>query len=175
MFQIRLNLFVALLVFLLVSSLYSSSEKTLTGEEPNVTVGWKQFGDGVSIDERIQIESVLARPEDFVGRPVAVAGKVVGVCRMMACWMELESDGGNRLRIKVEDGVIVFPSDAFGKRAVAQGMVERLTFSREEYLARARHEAEELGRDFDPQSVTPPYEEILVRGTGALIQGNSDE
>ena len=175
MFQLRANPLASLFVFLLVSSPCLASEKPPTGEEQGRRVAWKQFGKGVSIDERTQIESILARPEDFVGRPVAVEGKVVGVCKMMACWMELESDAGKRLRIKVKDGVIVFPSDAFGKRAVAQGRVERLTFSREEYLTRACHEAEELGRDFDPQSVIPPYEEILLRGTGALVQGNSDE
>jgi len=55
-------------------------------------------------------------------------------------------------------------------RPIRQGTVERLTFSREEYEAFARHEAEEAGRDFDPQTLEGPYEEILLRGTGALIQ-----
>ena len=131
---------------------------------------WDSFGKGVSIQEKTDIESILARPDDFDGRQVAIEGTVVGVCTMMGCWMELENAKGKKLRIKVKDGVIVFPKEAFGKHSIAQGTVERLTFSREEYMDYARYEAKERGRKFDPDSVEPPYELIQLRGSGALVQ-----
>ena len=170
MFVFRKGLRVKLALLLFLSSSYSSSQTAPSEGPPQAPPGWDRFGEGVSIDERTTIGSILARPDQFNDRPVSVEGKVVEVCRMMGCWMELESDTGKRLRIKVEDGVIIFPQNASGKRSIAQGTVKRLTFTRAQYLARARHEAEEMGREFDPQAVHPPYEEILLWGTGALLR-----
>ena len=49
----------------------------------------------------------------------------------MGCWMTLAPDGaaGDKpatLRLKVDDGVIVFPVSARGRTAVAQGVIERV-------------------------------------------------
>ncbi len=140
------------------------------GETSKAPAGWDEFGDGVTLTEKTPIKDILAAPESFAERPVAVEGEVVGVCKMMGCWIELQGGEGERLRVKVDDGVIVFPETAQGRKAIAQGVVERLEFSREEAVERARHEAEETGREFDPETVTPPYREIRLRGTGAWIE-----
>ena len=56
---------------------------------------------------------------------------VTAVCEHMGCWMTLAPAGAAgehpaTLRLKVEDGVIVFPVSARGRTAVAQGVVARI-------------------------------------------------
>ena len=136
---------------------------------------WATFGEGVTLEARTPIGDILADPEAFQDQIVAVEGEVVGVCAMMGCWVELESSSKERLRIKVDDGVIVFPEEAQGSQAVAQGKVELLDFTPEEYLEKARHEAEEMDREFDPASIgNPPYREVRIFGSGALIAAARD-
>ena len=161
--------FVAILAPLLFFGLAAAFSGT---DDP--PAGWDGFGDGVTLAERTAIGDILARPDEFEGRTVAVEGEIIGVCKMMGCWIELQSGEGLRLRVKVDDGVIVFPESALGKRSIAQGEVESLEFTREEAVERARHEAEEMGREFDPDSVTPPYREIRLRGTGAWIESGNN-
>ena len=89
------------------------------------------LGSGVSLETATPIADVIASPANFAGRTVRVEGVVTAVCEHMGCWMTLAPAGaaGDRpptLRLKVEDGVIVFPVSARGRTAVAQGVLTRV-------------------------------------------------
>lgn len=128
------------------------------------------YGAGVGEVKLVTIARILAHPEKFEGREVAVRGKVTGVCPMKGCWMELE-DKGARVRIKVEDDVIVFPVDSEGHTAIARGKVELLDMERDAYVAWRRHLAEELGQAFDETSIGDgPYRIVQIAGLGAEIE-----
>jgi hypothetical protein len=72
--------------------------------------------------------------------------------------------------VKVQDGDIVFPKESVGKVALAEGKLIRLILSREQAIARARHEAEEQGRKFDPSKITSGTTIYQLQGSGASIQ-----
>ena len=128
------------------------------------------YGAGVDLDEATPIGVIVADPEAWAGKQVRIEGTVVGVCTMRGCWMELESRDAQRLRVKVDDGVIVFPPAAEGRWAVAQGTVELIELTREQYTGWLRHLAEEQGRDFDEATVGEgPYRLVQIRGEGAEI------
>lgn len=100
------------------------------------------FGTGVSLNETTPLVQVLDHPADFEGKTVRVEGVVTAVCMHMGCWMALTPQASTDARtmlIKVDDGVIVFPPSAKGRRAVAQGVVERVGGSREGQEAAAEH------------------------------------
>lgn len=100
------------------------------------------FGTGVSLSETTPIDRIIARPADFEGKTVKVEGTVSAVCTHMGCWMSLVPDGAKtdaNLMIKVDDGVIVFPVSAKGKRAAAQGVVQRVSGDPEGQSAAAEH------------------------------------
>ena len=62
----------------------------------------------------------------------------------MGCWMDITTDDESaKIQIKVEDGVIVFPVSARGKRALVQGVVEVFEQTSEEAMDHADHMAEE--------------------------------
>lgn len=132
---------------------------------------YTQYGEALTIAETTSIPDILADPDSYVGEQVRVEGEVVEVCQRMGCWMALTAgDSTDPLRVKVEDGVIVFPQTAVGYHARVEGVMERIELTEEQALAQAEHHAEEQGLEFDPASVTGPAVIYQLRGLGAEIE-----
>lgn len=130
----------------------------------------KSYGKKVTVKEVTPIADILANPEKFEGKQVLVEGKVGDVCKKMGCWMMLTGEGKDEtIRIKVKDGEIVFPQDARGKMARAQGIVSVRTMTKEQLIAQGEHMAEEQGIKFDPATVTGPRKVVQINGEGATI------
>ncbi len=128
------------------------------------------LGMPLSLGSATPIPDILADPGPHVGKTVQVKGKVSAVCEMMGCWMNLtDPASGKFLRVKVKDGEIVFPKEAVGKLALAEGEFVKIELTREQAVAQARHEAEERGETFDPASVSGPVTLYQINGTGAVI------
>ena len=131
----------------------------------------ESYGSGVKVAEATPISKILADPDAYVGKTVRIEGKVLDVCPMAGCWMELADEGGKeKLKVKVDDGVIVFPMTAKGKLAVAEGTLEAIPMTREKYVEWLKHLAEERGQTFDAASVGDgPFRVLQLKGTGARI------
>jgi hypothetical protein len=131
----------------------------------------KKYGKALTVKGTTKISAILAEPEKYNGKKVRVEGAVVGVCEKRGCWIRLASDKEfETIQLKVEDGVIVFPMDAKGKNAVAEGVVEVRTVSVEDQIAQGKHHAEETGEKFDPSTVEGPKKIIRIMGEGAEIR-----
>ena len=128
-----------------------------------------KLGKPLTQKEPVTIANLLAHPDDYVGKTVQVKGKIVEVCQEMGCWMDLANDAGQKIHIKVEDGVIVFPKDSSGRSAVAEGKLSKTELTREQAIARAKHKAEESKRKFNPESIKSGVTDYQIDGTGAVI------
>ena len=134
------------------------------------TRGAETFGTAPTVRDATPIAELLAKPADFQGKTVRVEGVVTGVCTMMGCWMALapaDAPKGPAILIKVDDGVIVFPTSARGKRATAQGVVERVGTTAEGQEA-AREHAEHEGRKPSPSGSSAPTS-WQIKATGAIV------
>ena len=128
------------------------------------------YGDRPTLTDTTAVSAILADPDTFVGQRVLVAGLVVDVCEKRGCWLALGGDREHEtLRVKVEDGVIVFPMSARGHRAVVEGVMERVVLSAEEAREQARMHAEEQGVPFDSTAAIGPTTSYQLKGTGAII------
>ncbi len=130
------------------------------------------YGDGVTVEEATPIASIVTDPDAYIGKTVGVEGGVLDVCPKKGCWIEV-GDEDNHIRIKVDDGVIVFPVESQGQIAAAQGVVEAIEMSREKYVGWLAHLAEEKGETFDAASAEigdGPFRMIRIKGTGASIE-----
>lgn len=135
-----------------------------------LTAGDENLGAPLLLKTQTPIAELLAKPARFVGRSVQVKGKITDVCQMMGCWMMLSDTAtGASIRIKVNDGEIVFPKDSVGKMAVAEGSFQEIKLTHAQAVERAKHEAEEKGRKFDPASVKGPVTIYQIQGAGAVI------
>jgi len=143
-----------------------------------------EYGDGVTLDEAVAVETLLESPDDYLGKKVRVDGVITSVCKKRGCWMQLTNpDTGNGVRVKVEDGVIVFPYTAMGKKAAAEGVFDAITLTPEQVKARAEQQAAEHkhaeGESCDKANpeqegagCDAPVQEnriFMIRGTGAVI------
>lgn len=130
-----------------------------------------EYGQPLALGETTSVSSILDDADAYVGKAVKVEGMIVQVCATRGCWMEIASDREyERIRIKVDDGVMVFPLSARGKTARVEGKVEEISMSLEEARRFYAHQAEEKGSSFDPESITAPVKLYQIRATGAVIE-----
>lgn len=123
-----------------------------------------KFGTGVTLKDATPIASIVAKPQDFVGKTIRIDGVVADVCTDMGCWMAVAAEGdksGATVRLKVEDGVIVFPVSAKGKKVSAQGVFEKVSAAGEDAKEAAGEHAKK-----DPKA-SPDYQ---IKATGAIIR-----
>ena len=128
----------------------------------------QKLGKPLTLKEPVSIATIQSEPSRYVGQIVQVKGKVTEVCQMMGCWMNL-ADGEKSIRIKVNDGDIVFPKESVGKNALAEGKLVKIELTREQAIAQAKHEAEETGRKFNPDSVKSGVTIYQIQGSGAVL------
>lgn len=124
----------------------------------------ESYGAGVSLAETTPLARILDRPADFEGQTVRVEGQVTAVCQHMGCWMALAPQGAadaRTLLLKVDDGVIVFPVTAKGRRAVAQGVVQKVGGDAESLSA-----ADEHARHSGAAAAPATWQ---IKATGALL------
>jgi hypothetical protein len=128
------------------------------------------YGKPLSSAQPVKVSELIASPDKYVGKVVKVEGLVTDVCAKRGCWMLLAGDKEfQTIRIKVDDGVIVFPMEAKGKKGVAEGTFTKIELSKEQALEYQKHQAEESKRPFDPKSVTGGMTIYQLKGQGAKI------
>jgi hypothetical protein len=137
---------------------------------PAPEASYAQLGEPLTVAEATSISAILADPDAYVGEQLRVEGTVVGVCEHRGCWMAISGENdGEQLRVKVDDGVIVFPMTAMGLHARAEGVMEKLELTVDQLIAQAEQQAEEHGTEFDPATITEPRTIYQLRGLGAEI------
>jgi hypothetical protein len=142
---------------------------TAPAATPSAPQGQK-IGAGVTLTDTVAIDAILADPAAFKGKTVRVEGMITDVCPKRGCWMELAGTGpGQKLRFKVTDGEMVFPMDAKGTRAVAQGEVSVRELTLEQTKQHAEYQAKEYGIAYDPASITKPTSIVQIDGTGVVL------
>lgn len=132
----------------------------------------KQFGKPLTVKKATKVSEILANPEKHDGKRVLVEGPIVDVCAKRGCWIQIGSDKEfEMIQFKVDDGVIVFPMEAKGKKVRAEGIVSVTTLTRDQLIEQARHHAEEQGKldEFNPDSIKGPKTVIRLNGEGAVI------
>lgn len=124
---------------------------------------------GMKLKVVTPIADILAAPDKFEGKRVLVKGPAVGVCETRGCWVNLrsEKDARKALRVKVEDGEIVFPMTLLGQEVQAEGVIEKLVIPVETLRAAAKKQAEAKGQPFDPESIQEPRVVWQLKGLGA--------
>lgn len=127
------------------------------------------YGAGLTQAEATTVSALHEDAEALEGKLVRVDGTVADVCPRRGCWIEVVDAGGASIRVKVNDGDIVFPLSAKGKHIAVEGTLEKIEMTEEEARDWKAHLAEEKGEEFDPSTVTGPEVMWRIKGTGAEI------
>jgi len=135
--------------------------------------GAKEYGKPLTLKEQTPISAILKNPKAYEGKRVQVEGTIVEVCEDRGCWIRIAGDNGaEAIRFKVEDGVITFPLEAKGKRALAEGVLTITNLTKEQAIAQAKEMARERGTlaTFDSSKYTGPVTDVQIAGEGARIK-----
>ena len=129
-----------------------------------------KYGATISLKEKTNISEILSNPDEYLDKTVLVEGEVLDVCPMAGCWIELKSDvEGEKIKVKVKDGEIVFPMKAKGYNALVEGKIYKIELTVEKAVEYFQHQAEERGEEFDPSTVTELVTIYQLKGIGAEI------
>ena len=129
-----------------------------------------KYGKDITLKKETKISDILESPQNYLDKTVLVEGKVLDVCPMAGCWIELSSaNKDEKIKVKVKDGEIVFPQEAKGKMAKVEGTVYKIELSKEDAINYYKHQAEEKGETFDSTKVTGPVTIYQIKGLGAEI------
>lgn len=144
-------------VLLCAATLALTTAAAVAGQET-------KLGAGVTLKEATAIKAIVETPGDYVGKTVRVDGVATAVCEDMGCWLAIAPAGdpkGATVRLKVEDGVIVFPLSAKGKNVSAEGVFEEIDskdgHGKEAAGEHAKHDA----------AASKKYQ---IKATGAIIK-----
>lgn len=121
-----------------------------------------RLGTGVSLKDSTPLKALVERPESHLGKTLRVDGVATAVCTHMGCWLAVASPddpSGPTVRLKVDDGVIVFPMAAKGKKVSAEGVFEAAGGSGESKDAAGEHSKA------DPKA----SQQYQLKATGAVI------
>ncbi|MFZ1291862.1 MAG: DUF4920 domain-containing protein [Melioribacteraceae bacterium] len=130
----------------------------------------KKYGNEISLKDITLISKIMENPESFVGKKVLVEGNVVAVCEKRGCWINLSSDKEfETMRIKVNDGEIVFPMEAKGKKALVEGEVYSIVVEGEDCGGDCADEKkEDKNHKCEHEKTTKKVYQI--KGLGAVIK-----
>ncbi|MGX9461977.1 DUF4920 domain-containing protein [Shewanella sp. A14] len=128
------------------------------------------FGEGVQHELLTPVSTLMATPEQYLDKTVTIEGTIVAVCEKRGCWMNIASDERfQSLKIKVQDGEMVFPLSARGKKALATGKLQALKYNLEQTREIKAYYAKEAGETFLPASVTEPMTMYQMVPSGVSI------
>ncbi|MEP7144161.1 MAG: DUF4920 domain-containing protein [Ferruginibacter sp.] len=152
------KLFLLIPVLLLTFSVVAQPPKGPANK--GMTFGAKTTAEGAVNAE--DLATVLA------GKPateVKVKGKVVEVCKMMGCWLKMQTPNGT-VMIKMKDESFFVPLTVNGKTIVALGTAA----VKETSVEMLRHYAEDGGKTKEEiAAIKEPKKEMTMQATGILV------
>ena len=131
------------------------------------------YGVDFNYDSIQSISSLIDNPNQFLDKQIVTEGKIVDVCPMKGCWIEIkDSDSGQIIRVKVQDDVIIFPEDSKEKKVIVNGVFTKIEFTEDQAIKWKIHLAEEKGLKLEESDVTLDSSDLIeyrIKGLGAKI------
>ena len=131
------------------------------------------YGDDFNYDSIQSISSLINNANQFLDKQIITEGKIVDVCPMKGCWIEIKDfDSDQIIRVKVQDDIIIFPQDSKGKKVIVNGVFKKIEFTEDQAIKWKIHLAEEKGLKLEESDVTLDSSDLIeyrIRGLGAKI------
>ena len=120
------------------------------------------YGKSYKPDVNYDISSLLNDLDDLIGEIVEVKGRVTEVCPLRGCWMKISDISKKEtIRVKVDDGEIIFPLSALGRIINVKGIFNKILFTEEQAINWKVHLAEEKGIPIKPEMVIINEEDLF--------------
>lgn len=163
------------ILFSLATLLFNCEQKnnaTTTTEVENEELAMEEptgneFGEPVDISTAISLTALEANMGDkTTWEGLTVTGKVTEVCQKKGCWMMLEKEDGETMRVTFKDYGLFMPKDIAGKDVVIRGKAYSDTVT----VDVLRHFAEDAGKSqAEIEAITEPEIALAFEADGVII------
>lgn len=124
---------------------------------------------GKQIDDRKAI-AATALPAKMDGKnemQAKVTGTVESVCQVKGCWMKVNLDNGETMRVMFKDYGFFVPKDITGKTVVMEGEAKKTTVP----VEHLKHYAQDAGKSKEEiAKITEPKEELTFIADGVIVK-----
>lgn len=126
-----------------------------------------QFGTEFEATDVITVEQLVASLEESeTVSDVVVKGTVVDVCKVKGCWMTLQRDSGDAVRVTFKDYGFFVPKDIHERTVLMKGKGEIVITPVEEL----QHYAEDDGQSKEEiAKITEPKQEFVFEAEGVVL------
>lgn len=129
--------------------------------------GMEYYGDRID-------EAGAIRPNEFLENMVGaeemdvkLEAKIITCCKKKGCWMDLDLENGQTMKVRFKDYSFFVPKDADGKVAVVEGKARKEEID----VATLKHYAEDAGKSADEiASITEPEMAYTFEARGVIIK-----
>lgn len=124
---------------------------------------------GKQIDDRkaIAATALPAKMGDKAEIQAKVVGTVESVCQVKGCWMKVNLDNGETMRVVFKDYAFFVPKDIAGKTVVFEGAAKKTTVP----VEHLKHYAQDAGKSKEEiAKITEPKDELTFIADGVIVK-----
>lgn len=127
---------------------------------------YKHFGDEITPDGAVELTELRKKMEKADELSLKVSGEIESCCAKKGCWMILEDENGESVRVTFKDYGFFVPLDSQGKKVVMEGKA----FYKITPIDELRHYAEDAGKSKkEIRRIKKPQKELRFEATGVII------
>ena len=116
--------------------------------------------------KKASVADVLASPDKYAGKTVAVEGVIVRSCKKEGCWMEMADNADSKsVRVTFGDHKFFIPLNSAGMKVKAQGVFKTKVLSKEH----VEHLINDDGAKFENRNDDGTVTEVSFDATGVVL------
>lgn len=139
------------------------------GEEATILI--TKHGEAITEEGTISSKDFLTQFEGKDSINVKLSANITEVCSAKGCWMKLDLEDGNSMRVTFKDYGFFVPKDAAGKTAIIQGVAKMDTTD----VATLKHYAEDANASQEEiDAITEPEINYSFEAVGVIIKEENE-
>ncbi|WP_353717958.1 DUF4920 domain-containing protein [Dyadobacter sp. 676] len=125
------------------------------------------FGKQIDDSKAIEAKELPAKMGDKSEILAKVTGTVESVCQVKGCWMKVNLDNGETMRVMFRDYAFFVPKDIAGKTVVFEGEAKKTTVP----VEHLKHYAQDAGKTKEEiDKITEPKNELTFIANGVIVK-----
>lgn len=155
-----------ILFFVVAGSLFACTQKPTQEVSAESETTYAYFGDTIDTSNPVEVKFVQERISGNDSIAIKLTGTITEVCKMKGCWMNLDMENGEKMRVTFKDYGFFVPKDAAGKKVVVEGFAYNDVTS----VDMLRHFAEDEGKSAEEvAAITSDKSEITFIAHGVAL------
>ena len=159
----------AIICILMLNSCKNKSQDAVVNPVKVEKIEYASFGKEIIADDAVSASSMAAHYK-IMKAGDSINSKIIAevheVCQAKGCWMRLNLDDENEVKVKFKDYGFFVPKDITGKKVIINGQA----FVEEVSIDEQRHYAEDAGKSAEEiASITVPKRTYSFEADGVLV------